>query len=78
MIQLLITGDHLCDSIQVISKIRVLMNEDSNSAVSNSFLLDDDSRLALMNTGSLFFPSPSIPDNNDILENVWREICSQS
>lgn len=54
------------------------MNEDSNSAVSNSFLLDDDSRLALMNTGSLFFPSPSIPDNNDIVENVWREICSQS
>jgi len=29
---------------QVISNMRVLMTEDSNNAVSNSFLLDDDSR----------------------------------
>lgn len=29
---------------QVIANMRVLMTEDSNSAVSNSFLLDDDSR----------------------------------
>lgn len=30
--------------MQVIANMRVLMTEDSNSAVSNSFLLDDDSR----------------------------------
>jgi len=33
-------------SVQVISNMRVLMTEDSNNAVSNSFLLDDDSRSA--------------------------------
>lgn len=32
---------------QVIANMRVLMTEDSNSAVSNSFLLDDDSRYVL-------------------------------
>lgn len=30
--------------MQVISSMRVLMTEDSNNAVSSSFLLDDDSR----------------------------------
>lgn len=30
--------------VQVISSMRVLMTEDSNNAVSSSFLLDDDSR----------------------------------
>jgi len=30
--------------LQVISNMRVLMTEDSNNAVSSSFLLDDDSR----------------------------------
>jgi len=34
-------------SDQVISSMRVLMTEDSNNAVSNSFLLDDDSRFVL-------------------------------
>lgn len=33
--------------MQVISSMRVLMTEDSNNAVSNSFLLDDDSRSAV-------------------------------
>jgi hypothetical protein len=32
---------------QVIANMRVLMTEDSNSAVSNSFLLDDDSRYVI-------------------------------
>jgi len=31
-------------AVQVISSMRVMMTEDSNNAVSNSFLLDDDSR----------------------------------
>lgn len=30
--------------MQVISTMRIMMTEDSNNAVSNSFLLDDDSR----------------------------------
>ena len=30
--------------VQVIANMRVMMNEDSNNAVSSSFLLDDDSR----------------------------------
>lgn len=34
-------------SEQVISSMRALMTEDSNNAVSNSFLLDDDSRFVL-------------------------------
>ncbi|CAL2269539.1 unnamed protein product [Prunus armeniaca] len=37
-------GTHSVSS-DVISNMRVLMTEDSNNAVSNSFLLDDDSRL---------------------------------
>lgn len=32
---------------KVISEMRVLMTEDSNNAVSSSFLLDDDSRLKI-------------------------------
>ncbi|XVF57179.1 hypothetical protein PTKIN_Ptkin06aG0183100 [Pterospermum kingtungense] len=35
-------------SPDVIANMRVLMTEDSNNAVSNSFLLDDDSRLAIL------------------------------
>lgn len=31
--------------VQVIANMRVMMTEDSNNAVSSSFLLDDDSRL---------------------------------
>ncbi|KAG6434219.1 hypothetical protein SASPL_105842 [Salvia splendens] len=38
-------GTHSVSS-EVISNMRLLMTEDSNNAVSNSFLLDDDSRLA--------------------------------
>lgn len=32
------------DSLQVITTMRAMMSEDSNNAVSTSFLLDDDSR----------------------------------
>ncbi|KAI4380781.1 hypothetical protein MLD38_006930 [Melastoma candidum] len=39
-------GTHSVSS-EVISSMRVMMTEDSNNAVSRSFLLDDDSRLAL-------------------------------
>lgn len=42
--------------MQVISSMRVLMTEDSNNAVSNSFLLDDDSRSAVW-TLSIFSAS---------------------
>jgi myosin-5 len=35
-------------SPEVISNMRVLMTEDSNNPVSNSFLLDDDSRLFML------------------------------
>lgn len=46
-----------CYHTQVISKMRVLMTEDSNNAVSNSFLLDDDSRLALSSSyWTIFLP----------------------
>ncbi|CAN6478849.1 unnamed protein product [Victoria cruziana] len=37
-------GTHSLSS-EVISNMRVLMTEDSNNAVSNSFLLDDDSSI---------------------------------
>ena len=43
----IMTWSDLLDELnkyQVIANMRVLMTEDSNSAVSNSFLLDDDSR----------------------------------
>lgn len=45
--------------LQVISNMRVLMTEDSNNAVSSSFLLDDDSRLDMIKllcySDSLFY-----------------------
>lgn len=33
---------------QVISRMRVMMTEDSNNSISSSFLLDDDSRYAVL------------------------------
>ena len=43
--------------LQVISNMRVLMTEDSNNAVSSSFLLDDDSRLYIirLNDTTVYF-----------------------
>lgn len=35
------------DYVQVITNMRTMMSEDSNNAVSTSFLLDDDSRYTI-------------------------------
>ena len=37
----------ISDYMQVITNMRAMMSEDSNNAVSTSFLLDDDSRYAI-------------------------------
>uniref|UniRef100_A0A0E0AA18 Myosin motor domain-containing protein n=1 Tax=Oryza glumipatula TaxID=40148 RepID=A0A0E0AA18_9ORYZ len=51
-------------SPEVISNMRVLMTEDSNNPVSNSFLLDDDSRLFML--PSIAHIMLTIPQNKSI------------
>eukprot|EP00897_Mesotaenium_endlicherianum_P005251 jgi/Mesen1/4754/ME000242S03925 len=53
-------------SPDVISSMRVLMTEDSNTAVSNSFLLDDDSRHALALARSSPLPPSSPPVSSSV------------
>ncbi|KAI8007811.1 Vacuolar protein sorting-associated protein 35A [Camellia lanceoleosa] len=60
-------------SSKVISNIRVLMTEDSNNAVSSSFLLDDDSRYLLCIVGSVCIKSKEAPAK-DVLKDLM-EMC---